>query len=315
MWLFPAEPATAAFAPVANRVSSHSEMITSLGFSSDGAWLASGSIDGSLNLWRASDGRLWRNLKVQEGEAAILAFSPVTNRMASAGGKRFVVWEAPSGKIVATSTNRLGKMTALCVSPDGKTLASGSSYNSISFWAMSDGSPRKTWKAHNWDVTSLAFSPDGKLLASSDYDGSIRLWNPEDNSLRRSEKAHARAIFCIQFSPDGRYLASAGLDDEIRLWTMPALRRCGNVRANSRRVYSLAFSPNGRILASGGWDKSVKLWSVPGLTLQANFTAHQGRVHALAFAPDGLTLASGSSDRRVRLWQVATRNLIYSLGD
>lgn len=293
----------------------HSEMVTSLGFSSDGRWLASGSFDGSVKIWRASDGKLWRTLGVHPGQEVKLAMLPEVNRLVSVGEKQIKIWETPEGRLVSEWTNRVGRLTAMSVSPDGETLAVGTSYNSIRLWRTSDGMPLRTWKAHNWDVTSLAFGPNGKILASSDYDGTISLWQPDNGSLVRSAKGHPRAIFCVRFSPDGRYLASAGLDDDIRLWMIPSLRCYGTVRAKSRRVYSLAFSPDGALLASGGWDKKIKLWAIPGLKPKADYLAHQGRVHAVAFSPDGLTLASASSDRRVRLWQVANRSLIFSLGD
>jgi len=55
--------------------------------------------------------------------------------------------------------------TTLAFSPDGKTLASGSSDKTIRLWNVADGKQMEVWTAHGGDVASVAFSPDGKLLA------------------------------------------------------------------------------------------------------------------------------------------------------
>ncbi|MEH2189636.1 MAG: ribosome assembly protein 4, partial [Nostoc sp.] len=62
-------------------------------------------------------------------------------------------------------------------SPDGKTLASGSSDNTIKLWDVSTGKAIKTLTGHSSRVYSVGFSPDGKTLASGSSDNTIKLWD------------------------------------------------------------------------------------------------------------------------------------------
>ncbi|MBR8835916.1 MAG: AAA-like domain-containing protein [Stigonema ocellatum SAG 48.90 = DSM 106950] len=61
-------------------------------------------------------------------------------------------------------------------SPDGKTIATASSDNTVKLWNLS-GQPLQTLKGHSSRVNSVAFSPDGKTIATASGDNTVKLWN------------------------------------------------------------------------------------------------------------------------------------------
>jgi WD40 repeat protein len=80
--------------------------------------------------------------------------------------------DVASGKEIAG----LAGFTA-AFSPDGKTLATGTSTGLLKFWNLATGKEQASLEAHGGPVTSLVFSPDGKTLATvSNGDDSVRLW-------------------------------------------------------------------------------------------------------------------------------------------
>ena len=111
-------------------------------------------------------------------------------------------------------------MRSVAFSPDGNTLASGSSDQKIILWDVKRCQPLdKPLSGHKNSVSSVAFSPDGNTLASGSSDQSIILWDVEKRQpLGEPLTGHKSGVLSIAFSPDSKTLASSSDDQSIILW-------------------------------------------------------------------------------------------------
>ena len=75
---------------------------------------------------------------------------------------------------------------SVAFSPDGSTLASGNSNDTIRLWDARTGEHVQTLEGHTDDVRSLAYSPDGCTLASGSRDYTIRLWDTRSGEQRQT---------------------------------------------------------------------------------------------------------------------------------
>jgi WD40 repeat protein len=73
-------------------------------------------------------------------------------------------------------TGHTNPVNAVAFSPDGHTLASGSSDHTTRLWNI----PFGLLTGHTDTVKGVAFSPDGHTLATGSDDQTVRLWDTTD---------------------------------------------------------------------------------------------------------------------------------------
>ena len=101
----------------------HQDFVSGIAFSPDGELLATGSVDASIRLWSAKDGRNIATLTGHMEEATDVAFSPDGRTLASVGFHSTVMfWHVPTFReLAALDFPKAG--FHLVFSPDGEALA------------------------------------------------------------------------------------------------------------------------------------------------------------------------------------------------
>jgi WD40 repeat protein len=306
-------------------ITGHSEVVQDVAASPDGQYLASGSVDRTVKLWRWRDGGLGETLTQPAGVTSV-AFSPDGQQLASGSYDGTVkIWRPRDGVLIRTLTGHRGTVWSVAWSPDGERLASCGEDRTVKLWRLRDGAPLKTLTGHARNVWSVAWSPDGQRLASGSFDKTVKLWRADTGALSQTLSGHSEAIVSVAWSPDGRWLATGSDDSSVKLWRTADGRLMKTLTGGTDHVYAVAWSPDGRWLASGGrekgnlgtllkqlvgsrWSggkgKSIRLWRVRDGALEQALAEHADDVTSLAWSPDGRWLASGSEDRTVKFWRL-----------
>ncbi|MFC1841747.1 WD40 repeat domain-containing protein [Candidatus Dependentiae bacterium] len=255
--------------------------VSSVAFSPDGKYLASGAVK-TIKIWDTSDKDplKWKERKTLTRHIVdpvlSVAFSPDGDYLASgAEDGTITIWDTKTWKEIETEIplNHNKAVKSVAFSPNGNYLASGSRDKTIKIWDTSDKDPLqwkeiKTLTEHNDWVNSVAFSPDGKYLASGSK--AIKIWDISDeNPLKWKEEktlqGHPDWVNSVTFSPDGNYLASGSRDKTIKIWDTSdkdpsQWKEIKTLTEHNDSVHSVAFSPDGNYLASG--SKTIKIWDI-----------------------------------------------------
>lgn len=261
-----------------------------------------------------------------------LAFSPDGEFVVSASDDKTIrIWDWKSGLSIRTLRGQIGpgnegKVFAVAVSPDGRTVAAGGyfgpglgdrpPYGGIRLFDFGSGRMTGVLKGHEYAVYDVAFSPDGEFLAAGGQDGFVYLWK-RDAAAEGGWTPHTRLdadsfhVSRIAFAAGGARIAATTADNGIRLWDMAtgeevtladeaeALRDTG--------VMALAVSPDGATLATGNVDGLVQFWDAETGALQGALPPQGFYVGALSFAGQGRIAVScgyDCGDRRTLVWAI-----------
>ncbi|WP_446342811.1 protein kinase domain-containing protein [Coleofasciculus sp. F4-SAH-05] len=211
-------------------------------------------------------------------------------------------------KLRRTLSGHTDEIRAIAISPDGKTLVSGSYDKTIKLWALRLGKPLHNVTGHSHRVTCVAISPNGQILASGSYDKTIKLWSLSTGKLLNTLVSRADRVRDIVFSPNGQILISSG-DCEIKLWAVRTGKLLRILAGNSNSARHIAFNPDSHSCAVGSLNGTLELWNPHNGKPLITFTNQSTSITCLEFSPDGLILASGSS-RAITLWNPQTGKLL-----
>lgn len=262
-----------------------------------------------------------RRLDGHKGPALAVAFRPDGKVLASGGkDQRIILWDAETGKQVASWEAHKGEVDWLAFSPDGKTLASTGKDGMACLWDADTKEKRAGVKATTSSATwvRFVFTPDSKTLIVTTIGGPTRFVDVASGKETLDKGFYG---VCIALSPDGNSLVvgtGGGTGGGGLRLVEPAMKG-GRPERVTRRfdtgVDAVAFHPEGKLVAAGYFERGgVKLWEVATGKLDTTIKA-PGSVYAMTFSRDGKTLAF-SNTHQVTCWDMTEkRQFILRGGD
>jgi WD40 repeat protein/serine/threonine protein kinase len=287
----------------------HESYITAVAFSPDGKFAFTASQDGTARLWSAVDGSaVGRPLK-HDSDVNSVAFSRDGKTVLLSSRWIAQLWSAidgvPIGHPIRSHVDSSGRRTlirAAALSPDDKTILTGSDDGSARLWSAADGSPIGKPMTHPMQVTSVAFSPDGKTVLTGSWDRTARLWSAAAGSPIGQPMRHRERITSIAFSPDSKTVLTASDDGTARLWSATDGSLIVKPLEHQSWVGAAVFSPDGKIVLTGA-DRTARLWNVADGSPIGRPIEHPAPVREVLFSPDDRTFLTASTDLTARLWR------------
>jgi WD40 repeat protein/serine/threonine protein kinase len=213
----------------------------------------------------------------------------------------------------ATLFGHATEVRAVCLSPDGRRIASASggspasdkSPGQISVWDAITGVELLTISAHTLGVTCLGFSPDGQLLVSGSHDQTVRLWDANTGEPIRVLRGHSQRVGYVGFAVGGTRVVSASDDDVVKIWNVDF----GGTLHTLTGDRVACVSPDGSKLATSGRHTTITLWDIETGKLLSKMKELTTFVTDMSFSGDGRKLATTDGDW-MAVWNVPTGKVL-----
>lgn len=230
----------------------HSKAVRQARYSPNGELLATRSDDGDVSIWDLQTGTC---LSILVGGG--MDFSADGNLLALGSSSKVQVWDIQKRTESACLDGHSWNVLAVCFSPDGSFLASGSRDQTVRVWKM-DSMPVDDHSANSRSepasegnygaICRVEFSPDGKFVASGS-DAAVRIWQSETGDCYFEYEGYSPS-----FSSNGLMVISTS-EDGLRLFDVKARNSyCSPTRCSAHLPI---LSPDGRLVASALDDNSI----------------------------------------------------------
>ncbi|MBI5838607.1 MAG: TIR domain-containing protein [Chloroflexi bacterium] len=234
-------------------------------------WLAIGSSEGNVTLWRVNTGVSFSGPR-HSSEVYSVAFSQDGNWLVSAGADS----TARSAKTVSGGQKYLLQhgdwVEDIAFSPDGSWFATASDDNLVHVWDTETG-VEKFRMPHGGFVLKVEISPDGQWIASTGFDKTVRVWNAASGSLLKEISLNEIGS-ALAFTPDGSRLITGDRSGAVNIWDISELNARVGYLVFPELVRKAKFNTTGEWTMFNSDDKSV--WMIPTSELKSVHNGTEG---------------------------------------
>jgi WD40 repeat protein len=306
----------------------HYAAVTAVCYSADGKYIATGSSDKTIILWRGTDGKEIRSFRGSTSSITHVVLNRQgTTIMALSGDGTWIAWEVATGKLINKMKPAEDRFTWVSFHPDGLQVVTGSRKSDISVWNLATGEktlelkpvPKDIYTQKGFDYPetgTVVFSNDGKFIVAGAGDNTAILFDAKTGKeIRKFKKTNSTCTSCVieaAITPDNKYILIAQ-SDSVKMFD----RSSGDF---VREFYGQGGTPEGLCVSTDNlyiyaieygvaeaWDiKSGKLLMKAG-----NYS--ENKVLAAAISPDGRQLITGSEKRIADLWDISTGKKVMTL--
>jgi WD40 repeat protein len=199
-------------------------IINDVVFSPDGQKIFIANLNNGISTVDINNNQLLDGIKDVGQEVMSLAISTNGRQLLAGGTTSFTwtnqaltLWNVANGeKIWTSSSENLGQVKAVAISPAGNYAVSGGSDRIIRLWNISDGQEIRTFSGHAGSVLGSVFSNSGKNLLSIGKDNTTRLWNISTGKELAQFISFTDGEWIV-ITPDGYYNSSPNGDKHLNV--------------------------------------------------------------------------------------------------
>jgi periodic tryptophan protein 2 len=268
----------------------HDLNMTSLAYSPDGQYIATGGDDGKLKIWSQQTGFCFVTFTEHSAPIKAIEYSKKKQIVftASLDGtvRAFDLIRYRNFKTFTSPTPE--QFSTVAVDPSAEIVCAASLDNfDIYMWSVQTGRLLEIMSGHEGPISALAFSNTGQLVSSS-WDYTVRFWDIFARDKHTETIEHTSEVLAIALSPDNKTIATTTLDGNINFWELETMK--------------LVTTIEGRKDIIGGRSKSDKM--------ALEKSASGKSFNSICFTSDSLGVLAGGNSKFICMYDISSKTLI-----
>jgi cytochrome c len=260
--------------------------------------LASAGFDSTIIVWDLARGQAVRVLRQHETAVNAVLARPDGCLVSGGDDGRIKIWCDGTGA-PPPLTGHEGPVSALALSADGKTLASGSWDRTVRLWDVQGG---RSLTEHPAPVSSVVYTADGAVVSAS-QDGTVRL-TPTLQGRQQARVLKLDAAVNAISVAEGRILFACA--DGVLRESDRQLQSVREVAKVDGPLTAVTISPDGKTVAIGGLRTPAVMVDLATGLIKPTPLGYGLPFSAMLFSADGRELFTGGIDRTVRRFDTMT---------
>ncbi|MFH0842187.1 MAG: caspase family protein [Bacteroidota bacterium] len=306
----------------------HYAAVTAVCTSYDGQFIATGSSDKTIILWRASDGKQIRSFRGSPDDISYVEFNRQGNAILSFSGDGTVMlWDITSGKEIKRIMLTDDRFTCASFNPEGNGIVTGSRKSGVSTWDINTGEKISDYAAVPQNLLSaggfnygeagtVAFSNDGKFIIAGVGDNTAILWDAKTgDEIRKYKKTRTSCTSCIAeavITSDNKYILT-GSTDSIKMFDRSTGSLVREFYGRGGSLESLKISIDNHFVTAIDYGVA-RVWDInTGKILCQAGDYSKNKTLSVIISPDGRNLITASEKRFSEVWDIKSGDKIMTL--
>jgi WD40 repeat protein len=304
----------------------HYGNVTAVCYSKDGKFIATGSLDKVVKLWRSTDGKEILTFLGSTSGILNLEFNNAGTQLLAVNKDGVVlIWNVSTGQLINQLKIEEDKITCASFNPNGLLVVTGSKESHVAIWDIIKGEQIRVLKAQPVDLImekqfgfaetgSVTYSRDGKYIVTGNGNFTTILWDAETGKeMRKYWETFHVCTACVNnslISPDNKYIISS-FSDSIKIFDRINGKLVNSLSGNADFT-SVTISSDARFAAAIKHRK-VFVWDLSTKKVVFQTRDELNGILAVAFSPDGKKIITGNENRMADVWHIAAGKKLMTL--